>query len=194
MGHRVTRAATQLPKEAVSARMQKEHRPWRRKPWEILSHAWTAPRKAEEMARTVGMSPTTVHREIATSNRGGVAALETPGNGGRRHQYLTLEQERAFLQPFVARAAQGERATADEIHHAFEQRVGHTVDDSPISRVLNRQGWRKPGAGVKATSILPQPLRAPVLKRTRFPCTRTGNSRVLRRGPVNGRCDASPAI
>lgn len=78
--------------------------------------------------------------------------METPGKGGRRHHYLTLDQERAFLQPFVARAVQGEVATAAEIYHAFEERVGHPVDDSTIYRLLNRQGWRKPGASVKANS------------------------------------------
>jgi transposase len=152
MGKRVTRAATHLPKDAVSARIQREQRPWRRKPWEIIYQALTAPRKAEEIARMVGVSVSTVHRVIAAYNRGGAAALETPGKGGRRHQYFTLEQERTFLQPFVARAASGEIATIAEIHHAFEERVGHRVDDSTIYRVLNRQGWRKPGAGTQASA------------------------------------------
>jgi len=162
MGNRVTRAATHLPEDAVYARMQREQRPWRRKPWEIIYQALTAPRHAEDIARTVGVSASTVHRVIAAYNREGVAAIETPGKGGRRHQYLTLSQERAFLQPFVTRAAQGERATAAEIHHAFEERVGHLVDDSTISRLLNRQGWRQRGSGGKASSG-----SAPALERTR---------------------------
>ncbi len=154
MGNRVTRAATHLPEEAVYARMQREQRPWRwcRQHWEIIYQALTAPRQAEDIARTVGVSASTVHRVIAAYKREGVAAIETPGKGGRRHQYLTLEQERAFLQPFVAHAAQGEVATAAEIHHAFEERVGHVVDDSSIYRLLNRHGWRQRGAGVKAGS------------------------------------------
>jgi transposase len=88
----------------------------------------TTPRKAEDIARTVGVSASTVHRVIAAYNRVGVAAIETLGKGGRRHQYLTLEQERAFLQPFVARAMQGEIATVAEIHQALSERVGHPVD------------------------------------------------------------------
>ncbi len=162
MGNRVTRAATHLPEDAVYAQMQREQRPWRRKPWEIIYQALTAPRQAEDIARTVGVSASTVHRVIAAYNREGVAAIETPGKGGRRHQYLTLEQERAFLQPFVTRAAQGEIATAAEIHHAFEERVGHLVDDSTIYRLLNRQGWRQRGSGGKASSG-----SAPALESTR---------------------------
>ncbi len=152
MGNRVTRAATHLPEDAVYARMQREQRPWCHQHWEIIYQALTAPRQAEDIARTVGVSVSTVHRVIAAYKREGVAAIETPGKGGRRHQYLTLEQERAFLQPFVARAAQGEVATATEIHHAFEERVGHLVDDSSIYRLLNRHGWRQRGADVKASS------------------------------------------
>ena len=152
MGNRVTRAARHLSEDAVNARMQREQRPWCRQPWEIIYQALTAPQKAEDIARTVGVSASTVHRVVAAYNRGGVAAIETPGKGGRRHQYLTLEQERAFLQPFVTRAAQGERTTAAEIHHAFEERVEHLVDDSSIYRLLNRHGWRQRGADVKASS------------------------------------------
>jgi transposase len=152
MGSRITRAATHLAENAVRERMQGEQRLWCHQRWEIIYQALKAPRKAEDIARTVGVSLTTVHRVISAYNQGGVAAIETPGKGGRRHQYLTLEQERAFLQPFVARAAQGEVATATEIHHAFEERVGHLVDDSSIYRLLNRHGWRQRGADVKASS------------------------------------------
>jgi hypothetical protein len=107
MGNRITRAATHLSAEEVQRRIQGEQRPWCRQ--------LTAPRKAEEIARTVGVSPSTVHRVIASYNRRGVAAIETPGKGGRRHQDLTLEQERILQQPFLARAAGGEFTTAVEI-------------------------------------------------------------------------------
>lgn len=162
MGNRVTRAATHLSEEAVYARMQREPRLWRRKLWEIMYQALTAPRKAEEIARTAGVSVSTVHRVIAAYKREGGAAIETPGKGGRRHQYLTVEQEHAFLQPFVARVAQGEKVTVAEIRHAFEEQVGHLVDDSTIYRLLNRQGWRQHGGGVKASSA-----SAPALESTR---------------------------
>src|SRR5258708_30825869 len=101
MGNRVTHAATHLPEDAVYARMQREPRPWRRKLWEIIYQALTAPRKAEDIARTVGVSISTVHRVIAAYQREGVAAIQTPDKGGRRHHYLTWAQEHAFLQPLV---------------------------------------------------------------------------------------------
>ncbi len=157
MGSRITRAAAHLSEKVVQEQMQREQRCWCRRRWEIIYQALTAPRKAEDIARTVGVSLATVHQVISSYNREGVAAIETPGKGGRRRQYLTLEQERAFLQPFVARAAQGEIATVAEIHQALSERVGHSVDDSITYRLLNRQGWSKPSARVKAGSN-PAPL------------------------------------
>lgn len=152
MGNRITRAAPHLSENAVQERMQREQHRWCRQRWEIIDQALKAPRKAEDIARTVGVSVATVHQVISTYKRGGVAAIETPGKGGRRRQYLTLEQEHAFLQPFMARAAQGEITTVAEIHQALEERVGHPVKASTTYRLLNRQGWSKPSARVKATS------------------------------------------
>ena len=145
MGNRITRAATHLPPQTVLERLQAEQQPWRRQRWEIISQALTAPRHAEDIARTVGVSPTTVHRVISTYNRLGVAAVETPGTGGRRNQYLTLEQERVFLQPFLARAARGELATATEIQQAFEAEIKQSVAQSTIYRLLARHGLRQRG-------------------------------------------------
>jgi transposase len=42
----------------------------------------------------------TVHKVICEYNRKGAEALSTPGKGGRRNQYLTQEQEKAFLETF----------------------------------------------------------------------------------------------
>ena len=143
MGSRVTRAVAHLPAEEVKRRMAHDPRFWCRQRWLIIYQALIAPRKAEEIAIHTGVSLSTVRRVISTYNRFGVVAVETPGTGGRRHEYLTLEQERAFLEPFFSRAAAGEIATAIEIQRAFEAAVGHPVHQSTIFRLLNRHAWRK---------------------------------------------------
>jgi transposase len=140
---RVTRAAAHYPVEEVKRRMKLDPRSWVRERWGIIYHALIAPRKAEEIARDTGVSVTTVRRVISTYNRLGLAAIETPGKGGRRHEYMSLEQERSFLQPFFARAAHGEIATAEEIQRAFEAQVKHEVHLTSIYRLLDRHGWRK---------------------------------------------------
>jgi transposase len=140
---RITRAAAHLTLEEVKTRMRTDPRPLYRQRWLIIYNALVAPRKAEEIARHCGVSKATVHQVISTYNRLGVVGVETPGKGGRRHQYLTREEEEQFLAPFFTRAQAGEIATVREIWQAFEQRVGHHVDDSTIYRLLDRHGWRK---------------------------------------------------
>lgn len=68
-----------------------------RQRWWIIYNALVAPRKAEEIALHTGVSTATVHRVIATYNRLGPATVESPGKGGRRHQYLMLLEEEQFL-------------------------------------------------------------------------------------------------
>jgi putative transposase len=95
-----------------------------------------------------------VHQLISAYNRRGVEAVETPGKGGRRNQHLTLEQERAFLQPYLARAAQGDVATVAEIQQAFETEVKEPVAPSTIYRLLARHGWRQRRADPRPTQSL----------------------------------------
>jgi transposase len=140
---RVTHAAAHLPIEEVKNRLKTDPRPWCRQRWLIIYNALVEPRKAEEIARHCGVSKATVHDVISTYNRLGVSAVETAGKGGRRREYLTVEEEKQFLAPFFAQAESGEIATAAQIQAAFEERVGHEVDDSTIYRLLNRHGWRK---------------------------------------------------
>jgi transposase len=160
MGNRITRAARHLPADEVQRRIQGEQRLWRRQRWEIIYQALTVPLQAEAIAKTVGVSLSTVHRVIAAYKQGGVAAIETAGKGGRRHQHLTLEQERAFLQPFLARAARGEMATVAEIQRAYEEEAKQPVAPSTIYRLLERHGWQQRGAGVS-------PAQAPAGKLAR---------------------------
>ncbi|GCE08149.1 winged helix-turn-helix domain-containing protein [Dictyobacter aurantiacus] len=140
---RKTRAAAHLSIEEVKSRLKTDPRPWCRQRWLIIYNALVEPRKAEEIARHCGVSKATVHQVISTYNRLGVAAVETAGKGGRRHQYLTLEEEKEFLAPFFTQAQAGSIATVGDIWRAFEQRVGHGVDDSTVYRLLDRHGWRK---------------------------------------------------
>jgi transposase len=140
---RVTRAASYLTIEEAKHRLKTDPRPWCRQRWLIIYNALVEPRKAEEIAKHCGVSKAMVHQVISSYNRRGVEAVETSGKGGRRHAYLTLQEEQSFLAPFFARAERGEIATTAEIWQAYAARVGHEVDDSTIYRLLNRHGWRK---------------------------------------------------
>jgi transposase len=141
---RITRSALHLSVEEVKAKVNLDPRPWCRQRWRIIYNALVDPRAAADIAKHTGTTVAMVHQVISTYNRLGVAAVESPGKGGRRHQYVTLEAEQQFLAPFFTRAEQGKIATAGEIKRAFEAQIGHEVDESTIYRLLHRHGWRKP--------------------------------------------------
>jgi transposase len=96
-----------------------------------------------EIAKQTAASQRTVRRVISGYNRLGPASLETPGTGGRRHAYLTLEQERAFLASFFAHAQQGEITTVRHIRQTLEAEVNHPVGLRTVYDLLHRHGWRK---------------------------------------------------
>ena len=141
---RITRVAPHLSVEEVKTRLQRDPRPLRRQRWLIIYNAMVDPREASEIAKHTGTTVALVHRVVASYNRLGVVAVETPGKGGRRRETMTWEEEQAVLASFFTRAERGEIATADEIKRAFEAQVGHQVHKSTISRLLKRHGWRKP--------------------------------------------------
>lgn len=139
----VTRAVAHLSVEEVAQRWKHDPRPHRRQRWLIIYQALVDPREAVQIAKHCGVSKATVHHLISAYNRRGVAAVETPGKGGRRHEYLTREQEQQFLAPFFAQAQAGTIATAAQIKQAFEALVGQEVAETTIYRLLDRHGWRK---------------------------------------------------
>ena len=63
--------------------------------------------------------------------------------GGRRHSFLSIEEEKKFLSPFVEKASSGELVIIASIQEAFEDRIGKAVPASTITRLLNRHRWRK---------------------------------------------------
>src|SRR2546430_17321015 len=120
MGHRITRAASHLSVDEVKERMKTERRAWVRQHWWIIYNALVAPRKADEIALHTGVSATTEHRVIARDNRFGPAVIEHSAKDGRHHEYLTLEQEQAFLQPFFTLAQHDEIASLEQIQHTLQ--------------------------------------------------------------------------
>ena len=90
MGHHIIQATAHLSVDEVKARMNTDGRAFVRRRWWIMYNAFVAPSYAEEIALHTGVSATTAHRVIATYNHLGPGAIETPGKGGQRHQYLTV--------------------------------------------------------------------------------------------------------
>jgi len=140
---RVSRAAPHLSLEAVEQKLKSIDSYWHRQKWLIVYNGLVDPRPASAIAKQTGVSVATVHKVISQYNQLGVAALETPGKGGRYNSYLTREKEKEFLGKFFEQAAKGQIPTVTQIKIAYEQLVGHPVHKTTIYRLLDRHQWRK---------------------------------------------------
>jgi transposase len=97
----------------------------------------------EAIARMVGLSVSHVRRVWSDYLRGGLADAQGRPKGGRRHQNLTLAQERSLLQPLHEQARTGRLVTARSLKLRYETRVGRAVPDSTVYRLLARHQWRQ---------------------------------------------------
>lgn len=98
---------------------------------------------AKQIAAVLGWTPNSVRRVWARYRAEGEIALLGRPCGGRRHAYLTREEEDALLAPFLTKAAAGEVLVAGPIKAAYEVQVGKPVPKSTLYRLLARHGWRK---------------------------------------------------
>jgi transposase len=97
-----------------------------------------------DTARVIGRTKASVSRLRAEFFRqAGQPERPRPQWGGRRREYMTLAQETAFLEPFLAQAGQGGILVVAPLKTAYEKAIERTVPDSTVYRLLARHGWRK---------------------------------------------------
>lgn len=97
--------------------------------------------KASQIAEVLGLNPSTVRHVHSAFMREGAKAILGRGNwGGRRHYYMTLEEECAFLHNLPTSTPADDLRT---IKQAFEKAVGKRVEASTIRLLLERHAWRK---------------------------------------------------
>ena len=140
---RITRVVPHLTLEEVKERMKNDPNPLYRERFLIIYNAQVNPREAKDIAKDTGVSIAKVHKLIPLYNKLGVAAVETPGKGGRRREYMTTKEEQNLLEKFFSRAKNGELVTNRQIKQDYEKVVGHKVHETTIYRLLGRHKWRK---------------------------------------------------
>ena len=139
----LTRAANHLTVEEVKGRMKEAKDPRQLQRWQIIYTTLIQPRKAEDIAKCVGVSKSLVQKIIPRYNRDGIQAIEIKSSGGRYHDYMSEKEEEIFLEPFYQKAERGELTTAKEIQIEYEEKIGHKVHKTTIYGILKRHGWRK---------------------------------------------------
>jgi transposase len=95
------------------------------------------------MAEAMGVSLSTVNRAHMAYDHGGIPALKPKPNGGRKHENMTLTEEKTFLARFAKAAGAGEMLNIHDLKRAYEKAIGHSTSDSTVYNLLSRHGWRK---------------------------------------------------
>lgn len=98
----------------------------------------------EQTAALLGVSRATVPRLQARFRR----KLTTQqsiyeGWGGRRRVLMNLDEEKAFLKPWIKQAKEGGILVVSPIRAALAQKLGRKIAATVAYRMLTRHGWRK---------------------------------------------------
>jgi transposase len=170
-----TRAVNHLTIEQVKEKMKETKDIRQLQRWQIVYAALLQPRKAEEISASIGVSKSLVQKVISRYNREGIASIEVKNCGGRYHEYLTEEEEKQFLLPFFEQAEQGTFVTVKTIHLAYEPRIGRSVHETTIYRLLKRHEWRKvkprprhPKADIQVQEAFKKIWMPPLKKRSKI--------------------------
>jgi transposase len=95
----------------------------------------------EATANVLGISRSTVGA-LQREARNPDAPAPAP-RGGRKHQYLTIEEEKEFLAPWILEATTAGMIIVPPLQAALEKQLGKKVHHSQVYRMLARHGWRK---------------------------------------------------
>ncbi len=140
---RVSRVKPRLSEAEIKEKISTAKKFRQQQKWSIIYNAIVDPRPAAAIAKHTGTTVRTVHQVISDYHRRGAAAIETPGSGGRRRSYLSVDEEKQLLDAIAAKAKCGEITTKAEVKQTVEQKVGHKVHKTTIYRLLRRHQWGK---------------------------------------------------
>lgn len=135
---RVSRVKPHLSEAEIKEKISTAKKFRQQQKWSIIYNALVDPRPAAAIAKHTGTTVRTVHQVISDYNRRGAAAIETPGSGGRRRSYQSVDEEKQLLDAIAPKAKCGEITTKAEVKQTVEQKVGHKVHKTTIYRLLRR--------------------------------------------------------
>ena len=107
-----------------------------------LTHLGDFP--AHRVAELLAVSTQAVWKWVGEYNLLGPGGLERKGRGGRRWGLMPIEDERAFLAQYLARAETGDLLTAKQLQAALSKVLGRPIKLDYVYRLLHRHEWRKP--------------------------------------------------
>ena len=114
--------------------------------WKIIQAVKMNPGiSAKIIAMVLGVSVQTVYSVIEQYNKKGREFKQGQQWGGRRKEnsYLSVEEEKLFLEQLNQKAAKGLILTAKDIKEEIEKIIKHPVSDDYIWKMFKRHNWTK---------------------------------------------------
>lgn len=105
---------------------------------ELKAEGYTGKRIAE----ITGYNSGYVTKLAAKYHARGLSAITENHCGGNRRN-MSLEEEAAFLEPFINDADGGRITDVSAIKAAYDEKAGHETGRGQIYYVLHRHGWTK---------------------------------------------------
>ena len=102
-------------------------------------------KKAEEIAKTLGVSTNKVYKTVEKYNKNGISWKDNITRGGRREPrcIMSLNEESEFLQSIEQEALRGEILSYVQIKNKLEIRINRSVSDDYIWDLFKRHKWKK---------------------------------------------------
>jgi len=121
---KITKLKTDYSESELISKIKQTTGFWRVQKWLIVYNAANYPRKAEEIANHLAVSVSLVHKTVSEFKKNGIKAIETIGKGGRKNSYLTIDEEKEFMNSYIQQALEGQIATVGQIKEDFEKKSG----------------------------------------------------------------------
>lgn len=100
---------------------------------------------ANQVSDYLQISKQAVWLWVGQYNKLGPEGLSRRGRGGRRWFFISLSEEKAFLDSLLEGSARGEILTAKQILPELEKLLGRQISLSYVYKLLHRHNWRKLG-------------------------------------------------
>jgi transposase len=139
---RPRQAASEKQVEELRVAMQREQRKAQSRRLQCIWLRIKHDLSTDAVAKATGLGVSQVWRIWSQYFRGSLTALTQP-KGGRRHEHLTVPEEKEFLAAQEEQARKGLLLTARKIKESYEKKVGRAVAESTVCRMLRRHHWRR---------------------------------------------------
>lgn len=98
--------------------------------------------KNQEIAEKLDTTHRMVSSWVSAYAKGGIEALLAKKRIGN-HRNMSFEEEKEFLSKYFIQAEKGQIVEVNEIKKEYIEKVGHSISNEQIYRVLHRHNWRK---------------------------------------------------